>query len=151
MTTPTPRLQELMAKFGAQWDADGSDWKDTGGCSYAEPFDMLQVKEFGFCGCGLVGGALPYARKGLRYIADRNLDNGDIATWIEHDLAFWAEWCKKDTAAQTAALGSEESAYFFFWWADDKGYTEHGSCLPGWLTDRGKALLELLDLLGDPE
>lgn len=150
MTEPMQRVQELMAGFGAQWDGAAQDWKDVDGCSYTYPFDVLQVHEFGFCGCGLIGGALPYVRKGLRYISNRM--QGSAADGLCPLAAFWVESENGDAVKQRRALGDEPSAYFFFWWADEKGYTDHGSCLPGWLTDKGKALLELLDLLAaEPE
>lgn len=32
-----------------------------------------------------------------------------------------------------------------FHWIDDREWTEHGTCLPGWLTERGKRALKVLN------
>ena len=34
--------------------------------------------------------------------------------------------------------------WFFLYWLDTEGFTEHGTSLPGWLTESGKCLLSLL-------
>jgi hypothetical protein len=38
-----------------------------------------------------------------------------------------------------------DNAYFFWYWCDKEGYTEHGSGLPGWLTEEGEQLLVQLE------
>lgn len=42
-------------------------------------------------------------------------------------------------------FGNEASAQFFFYWADRAGLTEHGTAIPGWLTEKGETVLAELE------
>ncbi len=94
--------------------------------------DFLQTSCLGFCGCRMPDTNLAYVKKGLQII------NRDLKNWPPYD-----EWQK----TVMAHFQSQVAADFFFYWTDKEELTEHGGSIPGWLTDKGKELLGLLEEL----
>lgn len=89
----------------------------------------------GFCGCGAPEAAREYVRERMRLVYDF------------HD--------QQETQSALALLRNGEAAlfqspgerYFFWYWLDEKGYSEHGGSVPGWLTREGKVMLAALEWL----
>jgi hypothetical protein len=91
--------------------------------------DLSISDVLGFCACGRPEDAHRFILEGLRYV-DR-----------PYDKERWRE--RFD--AEEARFGSSGAMYFFWYWLDAEGLTEHGGGVPGWLTERGKDLLALLE------
>jgi hypothetical protein len=88
----------------------------------------------GFCGCGMPDAAIRYVRDCLQQVKDLgDLDrkNG------------WSESYKKWENRNKELFVNGGSEYFMWYYLDNKGFTEHGGSVPGWLTEKG------LDLLSD--
>jgi hypothetical protein len=101
------------------------------GCEYDTAEDFIQCEVLGFCGCGNPECNLKFIMDGLKHInsiSPSNRSNFDewYQQWYEEGLSFF---------------GSEGARYFFFYWAAKEGFTEHGSSVPGWLTEKGNHLL----------
>lgn len=115
------------------------EWND-GDFSYGE--DDLWAQSFGdaimgtigFCPCGQPGLALDYIRKGLKTI-DRSPDQT------------YDEWRQ----SVNNHFKSPQEEYFFYYWADKEHLTDHGGSVPGWLTDKGKSVLKLIEELEEYE
>lgn len=110
-------------------------YKDT---HYETIEDILQIAIFGFCGCGCPENNLKYIRDGLEHIewrmdSYRNKDN---------ELSY-----EQLQAKAVEIFGNESAAYFFYYWCDTKDLTEHGGSVPGWLSEHGKTMLEVLKTL----
>ncbi len=104
---------------------------DKDGIEYDTLPQYLQSGVLEFCGCGRPGNNLNYIRKGLailRDFYDTESINYDEFKKLVDDL-----------------YHDSDNAYFFWYWCDKEGYTEHGSSLPGWLTDEGQKLLSQLE------
>ena len=101
------------------------------GCDYETAEDLLQCGLLGFCGCGDPVGNLLFVKSGLAHINKRQPHGMDFSRWYKARIAEGRE-----------IFGNEQSRYFFFYWCDKEGLTEHGGCVPGWLTNKGKELLE---------
>mgnify|MGYP000638547994 CR=1 FL=1 len=98
-------------------DEEGCIVGDQDECTYESLADFIQTGILGFCGCGCEEMNLAYIR--------------DMLTSIDDD----SHW-KRERAAEVQ---------FFFYWADKEGLTEHGVGIPGWLDERGRTLLDLLN------
>lgn len=94
------------------------------------PFEFIQLAILGFCGCGEPSGNLDYVRIGLKLLQE--------ATELERE-----DYAKE----RSRIFGTNGSVNFFYYWADKEELTEHGGCLPGWLSPKGKVLLEDLEKL----
>jgi hypothetical protein len=112
---------------------DGSYNKDN--CSY-EYADQLLGNMLGFCGCGNPDEALGYVREALQLI-----DNRKQLVW--KDKMTYEQWAA-DVDKLFPVVGSD---YFMWYFLDHKGFTEHGSSVPGWLTTKGEELLADLNEL----
>jgi len=99
--------------------------------------DYVLVELLDFCGCGRPEDAAEYIRDGLRLIAER-------FEKPEKEFDFPAY-----SGNLTAHFGSMGARYFFWYWCYDKGLTEHGGSVPGWLTPKGNALLAFLNEVSD--
>jgi len=98
--------------------------------------DDVQTKLLGFCGCG-------DAKVNLNYI--RNILA--IIDKFYSDKLSTEEYLKEIVLHFNNNAGAE---YFMFYWLDKEGYTEHGGSVPGWLTDEGHKLLQVLnEILAD--
>jgi hypothetical protein len=87
------------------------------------------IGELGICACGRPHDALRVYRDALRLVETTMQTN--------------------PTKRQREALFHGDSGLEFFVWyrLDDLRLVEHGGCVPGWLTDDGKALLNALSAL----
>ena len=88
----------------------------------------------GFCDCGAPDSAMKYVRDALQLVDDRKkkLWEGEI-TYEQ-----WREYVG-------AVLQSEGAEYFMWYWLNEKGFTEHGVSVPGWLTPDGEEMLSDLN------
>jgi hypothetical protein len=105
---------------------------------YANAVDLLG-SYCGFCGCGDPESVLKLVRDALGLLYDQFPVDGpsNPQEWTIH----FKNWRLKELAI----FGTHDLALFFWYWADDKKFTDHGTAVPGWLTVRGRELLE--DLL----
>jgi hypothetical protein len=120
----------------------GEDYVDPEtGCCYDDAESYITTNMLGFCGCGDPGTALTYVRDSLRLLRIQQdfHRNAVKETWDE----FWTRY----QTAVDAHFKSSGAEYFMWYWLDNKGYTEHGSSVPGWLTEGGRELLEDLEEL----
>jgi len=108
---------------------------DEDDCFYECAEDFLQMKIFGFCGCGHPDENLKYIRDGLIH-----LSRGDCPSVMSPEQH--SKWFDNWVAEGNKIFGNEKSRYFFFYWCDKEELTEHGGSIPGWLTDKGKEMLE---------
>ena len=107
---------------------DGYEYE---GVYYQSSEDLLQTGFLGFCGCGSPDDNLMYVLCGLSLIND---------ACKKYDCFWYKDHQKK----VNDHFKSSDGAYFFYYWADKEGYIDHGSSVPGWLTDKGKELLDML-------
>jgi len=96
--------------------ADGW-YLDEEGVSYEDAGSFLGTKILDFCGCGNPDSALEYVRDVMQNIKGKDFDSR-----------------KYD--------GKE---YFVWYYLDNKELTDHGSSVPGWLTEKGEEFLEDLN------
>jgi hypothetical protein len=96
----------------------------------------LMCSALEWCGCGDPESALTYLRDVMRTLKPDSLDMPPR----ERD-ARYRERC----AARNALMQGNPSADFTYYWLDNQGLTEHGSVVPGWLTEAGENLLADLE------
>ena len=99
-------------------------YEDEDGC-YHEDAESVITASLGFCGCGSPDLALKYVKQSLELVQDYQ------------DLEYEGWEVKKNKFFNN----NEGSEYFMWYFLNDKGLTEHGSCVPGWLSESGKELL----------
>jgi len=59
-------------------------------------------------------------------------------------------WYKQWRKEGLKLFGNEKAMFFFYYWCDVLKLTEHGGCIPGWLSEKGKnTLSDLEDLFGE--
>jgi hypothetical protein len=111
-----------------------SGWyMDEDGTSYETAEDFFQGM-FNFCGCGCPDLSLEFIRDSLQHVHDlHNLVHPDKITWME--------W--NSTGRRLFHTNGIE--YFTYYFLDANGLTTHGGSVPGWLTEKGKELLEDLN------
>lgn len=80
--------------------------------------DYVTGHALGFCGCGNPTNVLRYVHRMLSDLKARR-KRSEISGTPEQD--------------------------FFWYWADNEKITEHGSCIPGWLTNKGEQLLAIIE------
>ena len=105
---------------------------------YEDAHSLVLSGMLGFCGCGRPTDAATYIRDVLIHI-----DNG---MRIDHKNNGYEKW-----AARGRELGSDGALYFTYYVLDEKGFTEHGGSVPGWLTPKGQELLDWLKALPEEE
>jgi len=109
------------------------------GCYYSELLKVLQCGILDFCGCGLPETTVKYVRDGLKIIKQRENANSEKE---------WEEW-RKIAKDYFKTKGAE---YFFYYVMDKLELIEHGSSVPGWLTEKGEQFIKLADIaLSDNE
>ncbi len=111
------------------------------GCEFDTAASLVECNILGFCGCGIPDETRMYVEEGLSIIesiADFNRENTDLFS------AAYDAFHKAKRERIHARFHSMESWYFFLYWCDAEKLIEHGSSLPGWLTDKGSNLLSLL-------
>lgn len=105
-------------------------------CWYEDEQSLVLSGVLGFCGCGMPEEAAQYVRAILEHIdAGMRLPRDGYEKWAAHG----------------ETIGSKGALYFAYYVLDDKGFIEHGGAVPGWLTEKGKRLLEMLRALPDEE
>lgn len=115
-----------------KYDAD-IGYYEYEGTHYQTIEDIVHSHFFGFCGCGDPEGNLQYIRDGLDFIDWRfNVENTPF---------------EKIKEKQLEIFGNEKAAYFFYYWCDKEDLTEHGGSVPGWLSEKGKLILDILKTL----
>lgn len=118
-------LNELLK---IEKDPDGG--YNYGGGYFDSLDDVLAMGILGFCGCGRPDDAL---RLIINIMKTRAFPDKDLTV-----LDF------RDTAALVRD-NAEVAAYIIFYLLDEKGLTEHGSSVPGWLTAKGEAFVKAYD------
>ena len=110
-------LKYTIEADGAYLDEEGITWKDK------ESFIVGRL--FGFCGCGLPEEVISYIWGALKLFDLQT----NMVKFEEVDGYF----------------ANKGAKYFMWYWLDQKGYTEHGGSVPGWLTEGGKELLLFIE------
>jgi len=111
--------------------------------SVRDDIDSELIEALGLCGCGDHESAFDFVRGGLQLIADVKLGPHYTRNAGRFDPEF-EKWCDDHSKREAAYFGSRGAMFFFYYWADDKGFTEHGGSVPGWLTEEGEAMLAKL-------
>ena len=96
-------------------------------------------QSFDFCGCGSPEDAAKFIFYGLEFIGWRldQLKESDVSVRGPE----WKALCDRLDKRKIELFGSDGAAYFFYYWADKEELTDHGGSVPGWLTDKGKAVM----------
>jgi len=89
-------------------------------------------KDHHFCGCGAPGEAYKYLRDVLNMIPAGSDD----------------DWDGKYEKREEYFKDIPGIGYFTYYMIDNMGLTEHGGSVPGWLTEKG---IELRDMLNELE
>ena len=120
-------------------EPDGS-YIDEKGLSHQDDVDAIGHK-LGFCGCGNPESALAYIRDVLQLI-------NEGATG--HESEKFDDWYPIYRDRVNAFFDNDRGLeYFTYYMLDDKDLLEHGSGVPGWLTELGEQILfdlEKMDL-----
>ena len=110
---------------------DGS-YESKDGIYYEDAESFIGTHILGFCGCGNPDCAIEFVRGALQLIDDSQNKEQTFEEWmVEVDSYF----------------NGEGGRYFMWYFLDNKGLTEHGGSVPGWLTSDGKELLSDLNEL----
>lgn len=104
------------------------------GVWYEDEENLLVSGFCNFCGCGRPEESLDYVYKALQHV--QNLQD---KVWKNLDT--YDNWSKQEKKL----FPIKGSAYFMYYWLDNMEFTEHGGSVPGWLTSKGKELLELIE------
>lgn len=99
---------------------------------YRDAKDLMCSCFLNFCGCGLPESAMDLVMNCLKLIDDHHTAM-TRDEWKEH----YKTWC----AEVEKVLPGDGLQYFMWYWLDAMGLTEHGSSVPGWLTEKGKWVL----------
>jgi len=130
------KLAELLADHGSFDESGGFTTKreDSPKGTYFEwPESFVEVAILNFCGCGRPESARGHVLDVLeRFSKENNL------------------W-DYDETKDAAMFGTDGSMYFMFYWLSQEEYTEHGGSVPGWLTEKGIWLRDVLRLLKKEE
>jgi len=104
------------------FDKDGGyEYK---GCYYDDMESLLQCGVLEMCGCGCPSENIKFVAEGLKLVGMDYLDRR-----------------KKEDEY----FGNEISAQFFYYTVDKLVLVEHGGCIPGWLTKKGKEFIRLAE------
>lgn len=112
----------------------GDGYEDDQGCFHEFAEDLLQAGILEFCSCGCPEESLLYVMRGLELINERGPE----------DRTEWVDWFKGHQLRTHEHFKTRGAEYFFYYWCDKEELTEHGGSVPGWLTEKGAALLSLL-------
>lgn len=124
-----------------KYKTEQGDYVFTDECHYDTAADLVQIGMLGFCGCGASEESLSYVRDGLAHINRLREESPKQSNGHEAWNKWWEQW----QADGLALFGNDRARWFFYYWADQKGFTEHGGSVPGWLTDEGRELLSDLN------
>jgi len=109
--------------------------------------DKDELREFlygdmGMCGCGQPENFFKFLRDSLRFYKKRQ----EMWETKQDSMGLYEEYMK--------SIGMEERpglAYWWMYWLDHVDLTEHGGCVPGWLTHFGVIVLEAMEEIGETE
>ena len=124
---------------GMRRDPDGGEfaYTDADGVSWRGLEDVLAIKVFGFCTCGAPDAALTLMRDAMRLIELRGPSNPR-----QHRQWFDEVYVPR----LREVFGEFDGAQYVVWYLlEDKGLTEHGGSVPGWLTPKGHEVLADLE------
>jgi hypothetical protein len=108
-----------------------NDYVDSSDCHWGDdPVDFIQGSVLDFCCCGQPENNLEYIGQVLRHVL--NLKEKVWAKEWEYD--HWVE--------EGSKIGTSTQLDFVYYFLDQKGLTEHGGSIPGWLTDYGENILK---------
>jgi hypothetical protein len=113
---------------------------DEDDCYYEDAATFIQGKLLDFCCCGDPCSNLEYVRDSLLFLKKKSDHN---RTEERFDSEFYKQWNEE----VLKYFGNINAANFMWYWLDNKQFSEHGSAIPGWLTDEGEELLEDLIVL----
>lgn len=114
----------------------GEFWVDEAGCQYQDVESFIEMGLFDFCGCGQPDAVREYVRQSLQLV-------NDLKQLVWENKMTYYEWNKR----KSDLFKTDEAEFFMWYWLDNKGYTEHGGGMPGWLTVDGEEILSDLDEL----
>lgn len=116
------------------------------GCHYDTAVSLIQGYFLDSCGCGRPAENLVFVLEGLRFINTPSPNSWKLPV-AERDPSPEAmtEWSKHREEREKELFYTKRIAYFFYYWADHLDLTEHGGAVPGWLTDKGQLVLNLLE------
>lgn len=104
---------------------EGSGYVDKNGCWHDDALDFISIGIFNFCGCGSPEETLKYIHDCLQIVKDgTNMD--------------YKEFCECKSKIFNNNSGAENFMWYFL---DNQELTEHGSSVPGWITDYGEEML----------
>lgn len=119
-------------------------YEDADGVEYDDATEFLTSAVLDFCSCGDPESAMVYVRDVLKLLDDRNIAMSEY--YENHPgipdsgaTELWDHWKEKFTKVFHGNRGLE---YFVYYFLDNKGFTEHGGSVPGWLTDKGREFIE---------
>jgi hypothetical protein len=118
-------------KYKYQDKETDSEWFKYQGADYENAECLLQTGILGLCGCGDNESNLVYIAKALEYLQYRLESYSDSAETYQNAIKKELEFFK-----------SKEAARLMYYFLDSKGLTEHGSSIPGWLSEKGKEFME---------
>ncbi len=113
-------LESYKDEEGVYVDQDGVSWKS------AE--DLLQGYFLGFCCCGIPEQSIELAANALKLL------NEEREPYHEFSLK-----------ASRLFHGNEAVEWFVWYGLSKADLTEHGGCVPGWVSEKGKQFLHLYD------
>lgn len=106
-------------------------YKVPGGEIYPDAESFIQEYILGFCLCGDPESSLEYVRDVLAHI-----DNLKQKVWTkEWEFSKWKEKGRE-------IFPNSGAEYFAYYVLAEKGLNEHGGAVPGWLSVKGRELLE---------
>lgn len=106
---------------------DGS-YIDEDGCHYETATELL-ANMLNFCGCGYVEDAIEYVYRSLCLV------------WkLQHEVGIteMPNWCTE----VEGYYGSKGAEYFMWYYLHNLKLTQHGTCVPGWLTEKGEDIMK---------
>jgi hypothetical protein len=107
---------------------------------YEDAESLISTGILGFCGCGNPEEATEYVRRSLELI-------NNLKEEVWEDKVTYEDWRKE----VDAHFGSSGAEYFMWYFLDNKGLTEHGGSVTGWLSVEGVELLSDLNELKESE
>jgi hypothetical protein len=108
---------------------DGEGYLDANELYHETAEDALS-SVFGFCGCGAPELALAYMGRVMRAIQN-----------LQGDGSFEDRHAAYEEASNALFHGDDGARYVAYYLLAERGLTEHGGSVPGWLSDRGVGVL----------
>ncbi len=115
-------------KTGSPGPYDTHLYNDT---HYGSVAEVINQGILGFCGCGIPEATLLYLRDVLKHL-------DDCRTLVWEKRMAYEDW----RAAGRKLFATEGAEYTMWYLLDQKGLSEHGGSVPGWLSPLGKEVLE---------